>query len=186
MAYQSTKPQPNDPLSQSQGDILGNFTAIKTLVDINHETFDIANEGKHLKVDLTNQTASHPITSAANEVTLYSNAGALNISHNGGTPVDVTTTTYAANKGHTYLPSGLIMNFGNFTLGSGSLSSAITISQPITTQYNVTYSAYNNNADFTKELTLTYVTAGAPITTYTFTRGRTGASVTFHYLILGI
>ena len=45
MAFQNNKPNASDFLSQSQDDILNNFGAIKTLVDVNHVTFDAADQG---------------------------------------------------------------------------------------------------------------------------------------------
>ena len=70
MAYNQNIPQATDRIKDSQSDLLNNFQSIKTLVDINHETFDSANEGKHLKVDLTDQTSSVP-SPAAGQIVLY-------------------------------------------------------------------------------------------------------------------
>lgn len=49
MAYNQNLPQATDAISDSQSGILGNFQAIKTLVDVNHVTFDdpSGNQGMH-------------------------------------------------------------------------------------------------------------------------------------------
>ena len=190
MAYQSNKPQGADALSQSQGDILNNFISIKALVDINHETFDIPQKGKHTQVDLTDQTAAPP-TSAADEVTLYSNAGDLCLSKDGGAEINFTTVTDDGTDGYTLLPSGLILDWGRFTLtagaGAGKTFQAVTLKQPMTTIYSLQYSAFNNNATNPQHLTFTYVPSGGPpYTTVTFTRGAAAVSVIFHYFIIGV
>lgn len=68
MAYNSNIPQPNDELKDSQADILENFTQIKNLIDVNHETFGSANEGKHKFVQFPEGAA--PAT-AVDEGALY-------------------------------------------------------------------------------------------------------------------
>lgn len=70
MAYDQNIPQATDRIKDSQSALLANFQAIKTLVDVNHETFGSANEGKHAKVDLTDQTSSAP-TPGAGQIVLY-------------------------------------------------------------------------------------------------------------------
>ncbi len=47
MSYQNNIPQPTDALSQSQSDILNNFAAIQTLIDVDHVDFANINQGKH-------------------------------------------------------------------------------------------------------------------------------------------
>jgi hypothetical protein len=191
VAYKNNIPQPGDKKNISQADLLNNFAAIKTLVDTNHETFGAGNEGKHLKADLTNQTAAPP-TSAANEVTLYSNNGELCLSKGGGAEIDFTTITHAGNQGHTLLPSGLKMIWDTFTLTPGAGAGHTTYTSTfaggvtLTTLYNLTYSAFNNGAVSVRDVAFTYTTTGAPITALNFTRDLGGATVKFSYLSIGV
>src|SRR5438445_164595 len=53
MAYQSNIPQATDQLSVSQGDILNNFAALSTFLNINHVDFASGDQGKHKWVTLT-------------------------------------------------------------------------------------------------------------------------------------
>ncbi len=74
-AYQKNKPQAADKLKNSQGDLLGNFQALNDAFEVNHDisTFTSpasGDEGKHNKVDLTDQTSSIP-TPASGQTVLY-------------------------------------------------------------------------------------------------------------------
>ena len=114
MAYNNAIPQASDRIKDSQSQILDNFAAIKTLVDINHVTFDAVNQGKHKYVSMPEQS-SDP-TTAANEVAIYTKAvsgvSQLFLRNEGdGSVVDWTSATKTSN-GTTTLPSGLILKWG--------------------------------------------------------------------------
>jgi len=132
MAYQQNIPQSTDLLSKSQGDILGNFQAIMTLVDVNHVDFASSDQGKHFVVTMPVQSASPPSgytfinnetgmycflnpTTSANEVYLHTNmSGSAIIAE-----VPLTASNQAA-KGWCYLPSGLILKWGSATTAGSS------------------------------------------------------------------
>jgi hypothetical protein len=73
MAYQANIPQPGDLLSQSQSDLLNNFMALQTLIDINHVDFASGDQGKHKWVTFPVQGAIPPAGSGflAGELGLY-------------------------------------------------------------------------------------------------------------------
>jgi len=184
VAYKNNIPQPGDKKNETQLDLLNNFAAIKTLVDINHETFDITNQGKHLKVDLTNQTAAPP-TSAANEVTLYSNAGQLCLSNNGGAEVDVTTATIAA-TGRCKLPCGLEMKWGSGTLGATVTDVVVPFAAAFTANcFNVQLTTSNRASTEERD----WIISAANLTAANFTVLRSshwnGNIVTFTWLAIG-
>lgn len=129
MPYQQNIPQSTDLLSQSQGDILGNFQAIKTLVDVNHVTFDTVNEGKHFKVSLPVQSPAptfdvgevgmysflSPITSKnelyinkLNQITTKQIPATASI-------LSVTSAPGDNTAGWSYLPSGVLIKWGHST-----------------------------------------------------------------------
>lgn len=123
MAYNQNIPQPADQLNNSQQDLLNNFQGIKTLIDINHVTFDVANQGKHNLVTLPNNAA--PTATIANEMSLFSQASTFATlfgnntalfyqAANGGDIKDMTSAgiTGAPIEGFTRLASGLLVKFG--------------------------------------------------------------------------
>jgi hypothetical protein len=121
MAYQSNKPLSTDKLSVSQGDINGNFQAINTYVAIDHVAFNGADQGKHKRVFFTQQAAD-PAT-AATEAAIYAKdssvPGTASLYYrppNSGTPIEFTYALKAA-AGWTWLPSGIIMQWGTGTCG---------------------------------------------------------------------
>lgn len=73
MVFNPNVPQPNDLLSDSQGDILQNFSAANTSFGINHYPFDNAtiNNGKHKFVGMPVSTVIPPGL-IAGEGTVYS------------------------------------------------------------------------------------------------------------------
>lgn len=149
MAYNQNIPQATDQLSQSQSQLLGNFQAIKTLIDIDHVTFDALDQGKHNKVSLPVQ-ASAPAFGAS-ENGIYSRQ-----SINGGTGTNIneiylnkfnnaTTNTVAMtasilstnaspgddSAGWSLLPSGILLKWGTATITSTSGSPVQTITFPV-------------------------------------------------------
>jgi hypothetical protein len=129
MAYQSTKPLANDKLSTSQGDIAGNFTEINTYVNVDHEAFNIANQGKHKKISLLSQAAAPAATAGEIRMGTAAMPGAIipavPAAITGGSEMFIArtdgvnnfsypvTASLQATPGWCYLPSGLIMKWGN-------------------------------------------------------------------------
>ena len=143
MAYNSNIPQPSNKLRNSQGDLLANFQAIKTLIDVNHIDFaDSTNQGKHNFVTLpvTTSSPSAPTflsteeglynllftTTNNNEIFAHIQqtlSGTRNqeipftaSSLSRSAPVPAATNT-AQSVGWTYLPSGMLLKWG---LASGT------------------------------------------------------------------
>lgn len=131
MPYNANIPQPSDIPSQSQADLLNNFQAIQTLIDINHVDFASADQGKHKWVTLPVQTPSPPIAFGAGELALYSFLSPVTTKNelyinktNQATVVQVPTTasilSTSSNPGNnvsgwSYLPSGILLKWGNDT-----------------------------------------------------------------------
>src|SRR5271156_6351075 len=136
MVYQNNIPQPTDLLSKSQGDLLNNFAALKTLIDVNHVDFNSADQGKHMWVTLPSQGATPPAGSgfAPTELGLYNAVYTTTTQQelfinktNQATVVQVplSASTLSTNsapaqgtQGWSYLPSGIIIKWGN-TMGTG-------------------------------------------------------------------
>ena len=125
LIYLPNKPERTDIKAQSQADIAENFTQIKTLVDINHETFGAANQGKHLQTTFPVRAAD-PAT-AVNEIALYCKddaGGAASLFFKpenqgiGATEYNF-TTKLAAENGFSRLPSGILLKWGS-SLAAGA------------------------------------------------------------------
>lgn len=126
MAYNSNIPQPTDLISTSQAQILANFQAINTLIDVNHYTFNSAGatDGKHKYVSMPEQAAD-PAT-AVNELAIFSKVGAISAvselflrRENSGIVYNFTESGQNT-IGWTRLPSNILIKWGNDTAGDGS------------------------------------------------------------------
>jgi len=127
MAYQNNIPQATDALSQSQSDILNNFAAISTFVNVNHVDFASVDQGKHKFITFPVQVGA-PVF-AAGEVGLYNLLNGttaqneLYLTNSSGTsyPITAAQTTGAptATAGWTYLASGMKMVWGQATIVAG-------------------------------------------------------------------
>jgi hypothetical protein len=106
MPFNANIPQPGHLLSQSQSDILNNFTAIASVINPNTGT-------------LTLTQAAVP-TTAANQVSLYNSiTNGLNIKVGTDAPIDITTATKAS-VGQCTLPSGIQLKWGNITVAAST------------------------------------------------------------------
>ena len=130
MPYQPNIPQATDQLSQSQSDLLGNFQALQTLIDVNHVDFASGDQGKHQFVELVANGSAPAFTSTEtgfynkipaspyplttkNETFIHANlnSGAADIPMSAS--ILSTSTPAALTAGWTYLPSGLIMKWSS-------------------------------------------------------------------------
>lgn len=145
MAYNSAIPQPSNKLRNSQGDLLGNFQAIETLIDVNHVDFsDSTNQGKHNFVTLpvTTSSPSAPTFLSTEEGLynlLYSTSNNNEIyahiqqSLVGTRPQEIPFTASVLSRkaftnvessgsgteGWTYLPSGILLQWHHVTSPAG-------------------------------------------------------------------
>jgi hypothetical protein len=197
VAYNPNIPQPSDLLSQSQQDILNNFQAIQTLVDVNHVDFASSDQGKHKWITFPSQAAIPPAGSsfAGTELGLYNavytttNKQEIFVNKtNQITVVQVpltasllsTNSAPASNNGMwTYLPSGLILKSGSI---QGSLSGLTTITPtggPAFTQIlTVLVSPFNSTtaADLNFSVRLVSINSATTFQVYFSSRTSTGAA----------
>jgi hypothetical protein len=142
MSFNQNIPQPGDQISQSQGQILGNFQSLYTWANANHVSFDLTNAGKHIYVQMPVQGAPPAFT--LGEIDLWNQAYTVNAATknefyirkenqtNVGT-VDVSVPATASILGYysgpslgatgwTFLPSGILMQWGRATTGAGTVN----------------------------------------------------------------
>src|ERR1041385_9061218 len=197
MSYQANIPQPTDALSQSQSDILNNFAAIQTLVDVNYVDFASSDQGKHKFVTFPVQTVTPSFN--VGEVGLYNKLSAVTsvnelfIVNSAGTTTPLTASQQvASNNGWAYLPSGVLMKWGKGTATAGLYTFVFPTGANIP--------AFNSI--FSMQVTTAYVNASdgdgfvrlnnflAPWTSFTvFASHRTSTGafgpVSFQYLAIG-
>lgn len=130
MSFNPSIPQPTDIPSESQGQILTNFTQLNTIFSNNHVTFNAAaNNGKHTFCQFPEQGAA-PAT-AVNEGAIYTRQGVSAVAElffrreSSGTELGLTgaPTTTAIVGGTVYgytTPFGFTVNWGTgVTAGTG-------------------------------------------------------------------
>ncbi len=180
-SYNSLIPQATDQLSVSQIDILNNFGALQTMLDVNHVDFASADAGKHYFIEFPIQGADQ-VTAAA-EVGMYSKTSTLSAApelyirkQSNGTVIEFTSAA-AATPGWTRLPSNILHKWLIAT-SPGAGSSVYTL--PVAANIPVFSSVFNIQCTPISNITL-YVTA---LTTTTFTVTASGAG-TFYVFIIG-
>jgi len=206
MAYQNNIPQASDTISKSQQDLLNNFAAIQTLIEVNHGTFGASDEGMHKFLTFPVQSAAPTFALTQNgmyskipasplpqtgieEIFVHkqSNAGVKEIPFTASTLS--TATPAALTEGWSYLPSGLIIKWGANVNGTGSAVISFPTGSNIpafTTCLNVQLTvAEGGVTDVNKAIRLTAVNP-TNFTIYASPRTSTGtANVVFSYLAIG-
>jgi len=201
--YNANVPQSTDLLSQSQSDLLNNFIAIQTLIDVNHVDFASGDQGKHKFITFPVQSPAP--TFAAGEEGLYNFLNATTVQNElyvhkqtGATTVEIpfTASILSTNSapivnsgGWTYLPSGILMKFGHATANgfTAFTFAALNPGAPVFTNVLsiILCPAYNNVADGNGFARLSNYTA-AGFNAYGSERTTLStASVPFQYLAIG-
>lgn len=194
MPYNENIPQSTDTLNQSQPQLLANFQAIDTMLNVNHVDFDSpsGDQGKHKWVSFPIQ-ASAPAT-LATELALFSqlstitgaNELAVRLPSNGA--IAEFTSKEAANSGWTRLPSGILLKWGNNATipGAQTLSFPVAANIPVFTSiFQVIISTKVAGASDTYVLLNSFTTTGMTVTSTARTTTSNAVSG-FTYLAIGI
>jgi hypothetical protein len=123
VTYNPNIPQSNERPSVSQSKILTNFQQLNTVFDEDHLTFNASeNNGKHKAIHL--REVSDP-TTISNELGLYvketdSISELWLRRESNGTKIQLTSKNPTkATAGQTFLPGGIILKWGNSSVGAG-------------------------------------------------------------------
>jgi len=143
--YTTIPNAPNDP-ADDQPKMLQNNIAISNLIGIDHVNFNNVNAGYHKVVHLLNNAGtpaplagygevySNTISSIISDTALYYQTGTgLNIQMTvNGVPNPLSTTAGppTQNRGWSFLPGGLILNYGNIVDLPPLTSQAVVYLQP--------------------------------------------------------
>jgi hypothetical protein len=136
MAYNNNIPQPTDQISVSQGQILDNFEAISTLIDVNHVGFNLGDQGKHTFVTMVDQTSVMlpfinsevglynvvDATTSINQLFIsYVNSASTRKQYPISASILSTNASPATNSnGWAYLPSGVLLKWGYQIIPGGN------------------------------------------------------------------
>lgn len=136
MTYTSGMPFDGQSLGSSKPQVRGNFTTIFNAFAVNHVALDSLPQGIHTKVDLLNGSDN---VSPANCDTLYSkisnSIGELFYIRPGGSPIQMTNnnpTALGTIPGCTFLPGGLLLQFGFFKIAANNTPETVTFALPFT------------------------------------------------------
>jgi len=204
MPYNSNIPQATDKISTSQGQILGNFQAINTWVNVDHGGLNAGAGivGAHLKVSLPNGPNPPTIPFDANSNGFFCSTGShvpgirqiyAHIQVQGPALRDIpftesilaTNAAPAANAtGWTYLPSGILLKWGLFNVPNGgptnlNVNAAGTLGPNYTQIFNVQATGFTSFA--TGAITVTF--AAIPNISFTNT---TGGARNVYWFTVGI
>lgn len=191
MAYQNNIPQPTDQLSKSQSDILNNFAAIKTLVDINHVTFDVADQGKHKFVTMPVQGSS-PAT-LGGELALFSRTSAFTTvpemafrRQTNGSVIEFTSLGAVAGTatvpGWSMLPSGILIKWGSGTTSNPGGVLTVVLNAAGQPTYSAVYAAFSNSKSLLPDLTGFTAFTGTASATF---QSETGG-VSMFFVVIGL
>ena len=189
MPYNENIPQASDIPDTTQPQLLANFQAIKTLIDVNHGTFSAADQGKHRFATFPEQGTS-PAT-AVNEVALFSRQSAftgvaelcLRKENNGA----VNEIAYGATWAR--LASGLLIKWGTTTAnGLATIVLPVAANIPVFTTV-LSIQLTNGDAGITDSDTAIRLIDAIPASFRVYGSARTTsvAKLTgFNYLVIGI
>ena len=153
MTYQKNKPQAPDKLRISQGDLLGNFQALFSLVEVNHDVSTFTSpaaspEGKHKKVDMTVISAAP--TALGTDCVLYnildSDTTQRELFFKSGDKTYPISGGLRAAAGFAYIGGGMVMQWGQNSGGAGDKQITPSTAAPgLTELYHVQVTPFTNN-----------------------------------------
>lgn len=199
--YVSNVPLSNQSLGQTQPIINTNFTVLNTNFGVDHVDFTNSppisggNGGRHNTVTLVQQAASP--TSVTTAPILFCKSTTSNTLNNdiyfvasandGGASVQLTTTKItptASGNGVSFLPGGVIINWGTYVISSGSSSKAVTFASAFPNNVYCLVITPQGPVSFNNSLTFNYTL----LTKSGFTGNRLSSvaeNTTYSYIAMG-
>lgn len=189
MVFTANMPLATQSLNYTQPLVLGNFANYKANMEVNHGGVNDADAGKHKFVQMPAQAAD-PAT-AADEVAIYCKDAGGGVYReylrqaNNGTVVQITgVDPLNAGNGYTFLPGGLLMQWGLTTPASATANTAIV--------YPIAFSAaaHNIQLTFTRAASSPGTTFGLWVVTGSTNTGFTaynnsGHTYQFYWMAIG-
>lgn len=191
MAYNNNIPLATQDQSQSQPQIRDNFAEISTIISVDHVGFNTGDQGKHNKVTFPVQGSSPSFSSGEdglyNKLFVTTNKNELYIhkqTASGTSEIPMTASILSLSTpslgiaGWTYLPSGILMRWVNFT-GSGLVTVTLPTSgfQPFITIYSIIVSPFSSStSDDNFAVRLVSIDSATQFKVYISSRTSTGAA----------
>lgn len=190
MTYTSNIPKTGESLGSTRTRINANFNTIDSMLALNHVAFNSLGEGKHKFLQMPDQSSA-PNT-IANELALYSKSLSANSqlfmrSESAGSEYQITNVddayiakfgelTLVINQyytGWTFLPGGLIMNYGTIP-AILNLSNDIVFARPFSTNvYSIQLTGKRTSSG-----NVTYTARDVTTTKFTFNTSDSGSTST--------
>ena len=162
ISYNTGIPYATNNPSADQGPMMQNTDAVNDILKVDMVGFNVANSGFHNKITFVDQTVD--ATSAALQYVTYAKNAAtgseLYARRDGAAAVQLTRgTPVVANPGVTYLPGGLLLQFGTAVTGGGAV---VAVTFPVAfaagCPYSVTLSDIYDGRSFIISVTQTVLT----------------------------
>lgn len=198
MTYNPSIPQATDLISNSQAQILANFSQLNTQFGVDHVAFNTGSgngDGTHKHITFDNApteptvsgtiSSIFPLLVGSNQELFFKNAGS---EYNATGKTQITGPSLLASEGYAFLPGGLLLKWGTFSGGGGATTHTLPSGGSIPA-FSAVYAAYVNGAD-NASVPNTFVTLQLFTTTnikiYGSSRTTTSTNgVTVYYLMLG-
>ena len=186
MSYNPNIPQASDIPSQSQGEMLTNFSQLNTVFDVDHVPFNdgtVSNRGKHDQSTYI-ELGADPST-AANEVAVYckdvgGNSRLFMRQESAGTVIQLSgANPTSGTSGSTFLAGGLIIKWGVRTSPSDGVSVTFAGGAFPNNVFALTLGERRNGTSQTSTYFTSLTTSGFII------RTNTGSNDALHYIAIG-
>lgn len=188
MATFQSKPLASDLISNSQADLKGNFDFMQATLGKDHklnfgDTDITLFEGRHTQVSLNDRGGAVAHPGDGTDSFMYSNGGQLYWRNAAVGPVQMTnsTTPVAATSGYTFLPGGLLLQWG--VAVTNSILTNFSFPIPFSaTAYSVNATPSTTSVNNNQSYTVVGVGSSG------FSIGRTSAysgNVNFYYMAIG-
>jgi hypothetical protein len=195
--YKDNIPFPTNNPSTDQPDMLTNTNSIDSIIGIDHFSFNNTNGGTHQQVQLFNSPgingAIPPGLQGNGWETIYASATAGNGElwfTRGSTPTGIQLTgpgvPSALQNGSTFLPGGLIFQWGRSPGGSLPSSGTITFPTPFINNFfvvNITLIA--NSSGTGTSNTISYLTGSGTLLSFKWNYTGTTSYVGFYWMAIG-
>lgn len=154
-AYDDTEPAANSTPSYSQPLMLTNTQSIEGLIAVDHVGFNANNGGQHKAIEF-NQDASYVPTPPVSPPQLFTNtvAGLPQLFYYSGDAAHSSNQYVNNANGSTFLFGGMILKWGNVTIGSTATTVTFPVSFP-NGCYAVVLTANNGSVPTTFAVTAT-------------------------------
>jgi hypothetical protein len=177
VVYQPNIPQPTDQISQSQGDILGNFQALDPFIN---GIFNLPPQGSPPAG--TGNNIIYAMNYLGTQQVFIQNAA-------GTTNIPITAQFVAGNAGWTYLPSGMLICWNQGTILAGNPTATVVFAT-VPSFPGFTTSSLNIQITRVNNATSTNFTTIASFTQLQFVAQRstnvTGSNDVFSWLAIGL